>query len=337
MLSHFKPIRALRGAVRAAVSGRRGQSPVSAYAFHYERILGTSLELQVAATSAGAAQRAEEAVLAEVERLAEVLSGYSETSELTRWQRQRGVIVPVSPDLADVLEAAEAWRIRTGGAFNAAASSIVDLLHDGAESTRDDIARQVAMRERARAIRRTLWTVDRIRSVACCLTDVSFSLDAIAKGYIVDRAALSAQRVAGVTQVLVNIGGDLRHCGTRPITVGIANPAAPAENAPVIATVRLVNEALATSGGYRRGFQMDGAFASHIIDPRTGEPGRRVTSASVIARDCATADALSTAFSVLPPDESVALADSLPDVGCMMVEQDGTITTNANWRAHTAS
>jgi thiamine biosynthesis lipoprotein ApbE len=53
----------------------------------------------------------------------------------------------------------------------------------------------------------------------------------------------------------------------------------------------------------------------------------------VIAPDCATADALSTAFSVLAPHESVVLADSLRDVGCLLVERDGSITTNATWDA----
>jgi thiamine biosynthesis lipoprotein len=72
---------------------------------------------------------------------------------------------------------------------------------------------------------------------------------------------------------------------------------------------------------------------SHIVDPRTGQPTERIASASVFAPDCATADALSTAFSVLTPRESVALADSLPDVGCLLVERDGTITTNATWNA----
>ena len=49
------------------------------------------------------------------------------------------------------------------------------------------------------------------------------------------------------------------------------------------------------------------------------------------APDCATADALSTAFSVMTPAESVALADSLGDVGCLLVEADGTSTTNESW------
>ncbi|MDB4890110.1 MAG: hypothetical protein JWL61_1965, partial [Gemmatimonadetes bacterium] len=106
----------------------------------------------------------------------------------------------------------------------------------------------------------------------------------------------------------------------------------PAENAPPIAVVRLRGEALATSGGYRRSFTIAGRTVSHILDPRTGCPADSVISASVIAPDCATADALSTAFSVLTPEESVVMADSLAGVGCMMVQRGGAITMNAAWQ-----
>src|SRR5689334_1017125 len=82
------------------------------YAFHYERVLGTSLELQVTAGDERAARRAEAAALAEVDRLEAILSGWSDASELARWQSTVGVEVPVSRELAEVLAAAEAWRAR---------------------------------------------------------------------------------------------------------------------------------------------------------------------------------------------------------------------------------
>ena len=44
----------------------------------------------------------------------------------------------------------------------------------------------------------------------------------------------------------------------------------------------------------------------------------------------------STAFSVLAPEESVALSDSLAGVGCLLVRTDGTTMTNAEWRAELA-
>lgn len=322
--------------VTAGLWRPRATSPAArSWAFHYERVLGTSLELQVVAKDEACALRAETTVLAELDRLAAILSGYSDTSELTRWQEQHDVAVPVSPELADVLAAAESWRVRTGSAFNPAAVSLVELLRDETAATEQDEAeRRRTIREHIHAMRQPLWTVNRASGMACRLTTLPVSLDAIAKGYIVDRVALAAAATDGITQVLVNIGGDLRHIGERPIAVGVADPRSPSENAPPLSTVRLRGAALATSGGYRRGFTMDGGMVSHIIDPRTARPADRVTSASVIAPDCATADALSTAFSVLAPEESVVLADALDDVGCLLVARDGTITTNTTWQRY---
>src|SRR5215210_5405414 len=94
------------------------------YAFHYEHVLGTSLELQVVAEREETAQRAEAVVLAEVDRLERILSGWSRTSELRRWLATHHVDMPVSPELADVLHASSEWRERTGGAFDPAAQTI---------------------------------------------------------------------------------------------------------------------------------------------------------------------------------------------------------------------
>lgn len=261
---------------------RQGAGTPRARIYSYDRVLGTSLELQVRARSERSAKHAETEVLIEVDRLDNILSGRSETSEFSRWRASGGQL-QMSPDLAEVLRRAEEWRGITGGAFNTA------------------------------------------------ISESELSLDAIAKGYIVAMAAALGAEVDGVTDILLNIGGDVQHVGALPMVIGVADPFAPAENAPAIGAVRLENAALATSGGYRRGFIANGRRVSHIIDPRTGQPVDHIASASVFAPDCATADALSTAFSVMQPQESIALADSLPEVGCMLVESDGTITTNSAW------
>ena len=293
------------------------------YLFCYEHVLGTSLELQVTAAHESAAQGAEAEALAEIDRLESILSGWSSTSELARWLETYDVDVPVSAELADVLHASATWRARTVGAFDPGAQSIVHRLCAGGS---DDDASRVLLP----ALHEPLWRVDRTAGTARRLARHAVSLDAIAKGYIVARSAARARAVDGVSDVLLNVGGDVQHYGERAVVVGVADPFAPAENAPPVAAVRLHDAALATSGGYRRGFLLNGQRVSHIVDPRTGQPAERIASASVLAPDCATADALSTAFSVMPPDESVALAESL-GVGCLLVEQDGTVSTNASW------
>jgi thiamine biosynthesis lipoprotein len=301
--------------------------PARHYRFHYEHVLGTSLELRVAAEGEAAARRAETEVLAEVDRLEPILSGWSQTSELARWQTTYDVPVTVSPELAEVLRASDAWRERTAGAFDPAAQSIIELLGDSAGAS------PARIRTLLDDLHGPLWVVDCVESTARRLARHAISLDAIAKGYIVTRAAARARAVDGVSDVLLNIGGDVQHFGARPVAIGIANPSAPAENAPPIAVVRVQKAALATSGGYRRRFVTNGRRVSHIIDARTGRPAERIASASVFAPDGATADALSTAFSVMDPQESVALADSLPTVGCLLVERDGTVIANATWNA----
>jgi thiamine biosynthesis lipoprotein len=208
---------------------------------------------------------------------------------------------------------------------------VIDLLRDGVSASREPS--RVTEGTRLAGLGAPLWRVDRAARTARRLTCHTVSLDAIAKGYIVSRAAWRARLVPGVADVLLNIGGDVQHVGERAVVVAVADPFAPAENGPPVATVRIENAALCTSGGYRRGFLASGRRVSHIVDPRSGEPAERIASASVLAPDCATADALSTAFSVMAPEESVALADSLVNVGCLVVEHDGTVTTNAVWNA----
>jgi thiamine biosynthesis lipoprotein ApbE len=304
----------------------RGSVRARHFAFAYEHVLGTSLELQVVAPREGAARRAEAMALAEIDRLSPILSGWTSTSELALWLATFDADVPVSAELAEVLHLSASWRERTAGAFDPAVQSIVERLRDG----RADVVAPRASSE-------PLWRVERPGGTARRLTRDAISLDAIAKGYIVARAATRARSVEGVADVLLNVGGDVQHVGEHAAAVGVADPFAPAENAPPIAVVRLQNAALATSGGYRRGFVVNGRRVSHIVDPRTGQPAERIASASVLAPDCATADALSTAFSVMSPHESVALADSLGDVGCLLVEHDGTVTTNAIWNDRAAA
>jgi thiamine biosynthesis lipoprotein ApbE len=184
-------------------------------------------------------------------------------------------------------------------------------------------------------MRGSRWLVDAERGTARRLTNLRISLDAIAKGYIVAQAAARAKNIDGVQSVLLNIGGDIQHLGATGVKVGVASPFAPEENAAPATAIMLENAAIATSGGYRRSFTVSGKRVSHIVDPRTGEPASRIASASVIAPHCATADALSTAFSVMTPDESMQLADSLPGVGCYLIERDGTVWASSRWQMTT--
>ena len=109
---------------------------------------------------------------------------------------------------------------------------------------------------------------------------------------------------------LVDIGGEVLAKGTKPgnvkWNVGIEKPAAHADDdRKVQSIVELKDQALSTSGSYRKFYEVNGVRYSHTIDPKTGYPvSHSLLSASVLAPDCITADAYATVCMVLGHDKA---------------------------------
>lgn len=311
---------------------RRAPTPGVRHAARYEGVLGTALELQILADTPQSGTTAEAAVLVEIDRLERVFSAYHADSELRRWQETHDTDEAVSPELAAGLQAAETWRQRTDNAFHPAVEALTHLWREGAE--RGEAPDGDALERMVTELRTPLWDVDATRQTARRRTRLPITLNALAKGFIIDAACGMAMRQPGVRAALVNIGGDIRHAGDSPVPVAVADPFAPQDNAAPLATVRVVSQGVATSGNYRRGFRVGDRWHSHLLDPRTGYPAENVVSASVIADSAQMADVLTTAFSVMRPEESLRLADGLPGVGALIVTQDGVRHANGAWRKH---
>lgn len=311
--------------------GRAQAGDPQRHIFRHESVLGTSCELRVRSRDRAAAEAAERVALAEIDRLAGIFSGYSATSEFNRWQATRNEAVPVSAELFEVLAAAEQWRARSGGAFDVGAEAFTRLWQAAASKQTAPSAAELA--STVFRVAAPAWRLDLAKRTATHLTDCPLSLNAIAKGFIIERASAAAARVEGVAGLLLEIGGDLRVRGELAEPVALVDPRNDAENAATLTAVTVRDAALATSGAYRRGVNLGGRHFSHIIDPRTGQPADRVPGATVMAPDAATADALATAFSVMTPGESVRLADAMPGVACWLVGADGTIRRSSRWPA----
>ena len=323
------------GGALALTLPRRGRSAITApntiHTFNYDCVLGTSLQVRVAAQSADQARAASNAVLAEVSRQAKILSTWDPRSEVSRWQRTNEQAVPVSPDLFRVLALYDDWRARTNGAVNPAAQSVLQVWQAAAREnrmpSREELSSAVADASAPQ------WTLNRVTRTATRTGDAPLVFASMAKSYIIDRAADAAMRT-GVFGAVVNIGGDIAVRGEHAEPVDIADPHSPEENADPIARVLIRNRAIATSGDYRRGVTIDGRHYSHIVDPRTGAPAQDVVSSSVIASNPADAGALATAFSVLKPSESAKLAASMPGVAYLLVKKNGERVTNGEWRSY---
>lgn len=94
------------------------------YVFQYENVMGTSLEIKVAATSAEQSEKADQAVLAEIDRESKILSSWDSESEFSKWFRTMDQPVQVSPELFEVFSLFDKWRELTHGALDASAETI---------------------------------------------------------------------------------------------------------------------------------------------------------------------------------------------------------------------
>ncbi len=331
----MKPLALIATAVLALAAsfasvGSRSK-PAAWRTAHFENVLGTSMEIKLIAASEPDAERAEATALAEIKRLNSILSGYDPASEFSRWAKTHGTAVRISPELMEVLNLWDTWRIRSGGALNPAAEAI-GRVWKKAEAA-GVLPSDVDLAAAADAAGQLQWRLEPNAGLATRLTDTPLMLNSFTKSYIIERAAAAALRTPGVSGVVLNIGGDLVVRGAGSDDVSVVDPRADAENSQPIGMLNVTDRAVATSGNYRRGFEIGGQHYSHIVDPRTGHTAEGIIGATVVAPSAVDAGALATAFCVLSREESRKLAASVSGAEYLLVGKDGTRFASAGWNA----
>ncbi|MBA2500272.1 MAG: FAD:protein FMN transferase [Chitinophagaceae bacterium] len=167
---------------------------------------------------------------------------------------------------------------------------------------------------------------------------VMLDFNAIAQGYTVDVLAAYLEE-KNIQDYLIELGGEVKAKGKKPNnkywTVGIDQPnEKEMEGRPLKAVIQLNDQALATSGNYRKYYIENGQKFSHIIDPHTGYPAKNnLLSATVIAPDCMTADAYATAFMLMGLEKSRQFLKQHPDLQLevfFIYDEDG------KWKTYTS-
>lgn len=242
------------------------------------------------------------------------MSTYDPESELSRFNAYgKSDWFEVSGDLAEVVELANKVSTKTLGAFDVTVGPLVDLWGFGPDGRPKKVPDAAEVQS---ALELVGYETVASRSSPAGLhkqnPKTRVDLSAIAKGHGVDRVC-DLFEAAGIESYFVEIGGEVRTRGSKPDgepwRVGIQNPTVEKVDAP-LRILELKDLALATSGNYRNFYFRGGKFYSHTIDPSTGYPVRdRIVSASVVARECALADAAATAMMTLGVQRGLEVAE----------------------------
>ncbi|MEE8638562.1 MAG: FAD:protein FMN transferase [Candidatus Margulisiibacteriota bacterium] len=141
---------------------------------------------------------------------------------------------------------------------------------------------------------------------------IEIDLGGIGKGYAAE-AARKLLLKKGAKSGMIDLRSSIAVFGSKTWKVGIQHSR---DKDKLIGIVELGNgQSLATSGDYERG--------KHIIDPRTGKPAQGCQGVTVIGKNAAETDALSTAVFVLGPRQGMKLIESLPGMEALVIDRNG--------------
>ncbi len=229
------------------------------------------------------------------------------------------------PDIVTMIRRSQSIEERTGGRFNPAIGGLIELwgFHTsdypivGPPPSQAQISAILEQQPSSRDI-----DIDGLQLT----TDnpaVQLDFGGIAKGYAVD-LTIRRLRSLGITNAIVNAGGDLRAIGShgkRPWRVAVKKPGGGS-----IGFVEVQgDEAIFTSGNYERFRQDQTRRYPHILDPATGWPAKDIASVTVITDEGLLADTAATALVVAGLQEWPAVAGALDLDKVAVVDESGTI------------
>ena len=267
-----------------------------------------------------------EQALFEIEQ---ILSAYRqswhawEDSELSRFNRAlkdlRPIEIPAS--LVELIELSQQYYLKSKRLFNPALGKLIAAYGFHAESSPEETL--------INAIRQDLPDMLdlNVRHGLATSSNLNLQLDfgGIAKGYAIGLIADYLEQ-QGFEHFLINAGGDLVSSGSKfgeAWNIGIQNPFKPA----AIASIGLIGRhSLFTSGNYQRYYQSEQKRVHHIIDPRSGKPSERISSATVLTVDPVLADVAATALMIDGLNDHRSLARSLGIEDYLIIDEDQKLT-----------
>jgi thiamine biosynthesis lipoprotein len=262
-------------------------------------------------------------LIQQLENKLSVYKPHSDFSLINRFAAERAI--NVSPDALAVIQLACDIHQFTDGAFDITAGTLSDLW--GFSRRQGQLPTEAQIAEALGQVGSQYLRIDTgSQAIQMERSGVKVNPGGIGKGYALDRAA-NQLHSAGVLDFMLHGGlSSVLACGERqhPDTGGgwLVSLRHPWRLEEHLGTLRLRDQALATSGSGKQFFHFGGKRYSHIIDPRTGWPAQGMMSATVICPSAAVADALATALFVMGPESSRAFCEKHTEIAAVVMFAD---------------
>jgi thiamine biosynthesis lipoprotein len=260
---------------------------------------------------------------AELQKVDNSLSPFNKTSIISKVNRNENP--KVDEMFTEVFNLAAKVSSETGGAFDITVAPLVNMwgfgtkqFHRPDKESVDSLMQFVGFHKVS------------LRDGHVVKSDPRIQLDcsAIAKGYGCDVVARYL-RSKGIKNFMIEIGGEVVTSGQNekqlPWKIGVTKPTDDSlqDNQELQTILNVTDKAMATSGNYRNFYIDGGRKLAHTIDPHTGYPVQHsLLSSTVIASDCATADAYATSFMVLGVEKAKEVLSRHPELMAYFIYSD---------------
>lgn len=289
-----------------------------AYRFSHEA-MATTFEIFILHDDASYAQQAAWAAFDELDRLEAALSRFIENSDISRINNlAANQSLQIGPDAFECLQLCSQIYDETNRTFDITIGFLMDCWLN-----EDKTIRAPSKNELNQARQHTgthLFKLDKAEHTVELSTDkLHIDLGGIGKGYAVDKMAELLNDWSIDTALIHSGCSSVLALSAPPETKGWPlTLSSPADSKQTLACLHLHDRAVSGSGLQK---------GRHIIDPRAGRPLEGKSAAWACAPDAATADALSTAFIVMSPDEVKQYCLSHLDVLAMIASGERSAET----------
>jgi len=299
--------------------------------FHYEGVLGTSMDISVKGVSQEQALPAITSLVKGIAALEQNLSTWLSHSEISQLNQHK-ILENPSQELIAVLDLCQIWAKRSAQHFSCNMGLVQQKWQQAFKQ--QQAPDRVAMRYLARDIQQAKFHLDPKRITLG--QEISLDIAGVAKGYILDQALTQLRQTLPQANALqINIGGDLvfwQHNKQQANwSINLADPFSPSDNKSLM-QLSLSTGAIAASGHKSRGYQIDNRFFSHIFAPEDGWPLDDAPAAIVYAQDSASADAVATAISAQSATQGLDWVNELAGVEALIIAPSGITLASDGWQ-----
>jgi thiamine biosynthesis lipoprotein len=295
---------------------------------HWDGIaLGAPASIQLFHSDAAQARSAIAACLDELKRLEAIFSLYHADSAISSLNRE-GVLENAPADFIALLSRALVLAEISEGVYDPTVQPVWQLYFRHFTAAKPDPAGPPPQ-EIAAALAKVDWRAVEVdakrRRIAFAHSGMALTLNGGAQGYITDRVT-DVLRAHGFDRMLVDMG-EPRALSAKPDgsawRIGIANPA---DTSRIVTTLELVDQCVATSGGYGTLFDEAGRF-THLIDTRNGRTAPALLGVSVLADSGTIADGLAAAMLMAPIERRQAILKAAGGQRAIYVTPEGVVST----------